>query len=109
MEKERRTELNSMNYLAFVSEFMASKTALTDNYLSQDRRRLVSRFGIVWGLQRNYLGRFSLDLNLGIGYLVAKGTRFHNGQSTTKTVAIPTSIGQLNLGIWLNKRKVEDD
>jgi hypothetical protein len=109
MEREKRTEMNSMNYVSFVSEFMASKAALTDDYFDEDSRRLISRFGIAWGLQRNYRGRFSLDLNLGFGYLISKGTRSSNGQTTSRTITMPTSMGQLTLGIWLNKRKVEED
>ena len=100
--------MNSMNYLAFISEFMASKAALTDEYVNEGNRRLISRFGIGWGLQRNYKGRFSLDLNFGIGYVISKGTWVDdNGQYQTRNINKATSMGQINLGIWLNKKKEE--
>ena len=100
--------MNSMNYLAFVSEFMASKAAIADDYVNEDSRRLVSKFGIAWGLQRNYAGRFSLDLNLGLGYLISKGTTINSNGRLVKNISMPTAMGQLNLGIWLNRRKVEE-
>ena len=107
-EKEKRTAMNSLNYLAFISEFMASKAALTDEYVNEGNRRLISRFGIGWGLQRNYKGRFSLDLNFGIGYVISKGTWVDdNGQYQTRNINKATSMGQINLGIWLNKKKEE--
>lgn len=108
MEMEKRTEMNSMNYVAAITEVIFSKMRLTDDYFDESDRRAISRFGIAWGFQRNYKGRFSLDLNLGLGYMVAKGTTYnYNGQVTTKTVTTPTMMGQFNIGFWLNREKEE--
>jgi hypothetical protein len=99
-----------MNYLAFISEFMASKAAIADGYLNEDNRRLISRLGIAWGLQRNFEKRFSLDLYLGFGYLISNGTTYNSGgQRIKRNITMPALLGQLNLGIWLNKRKTADD
>src|SRR5215213_6679834 len=73
MEMERRTEMNSMNYVAAVSEVIFSKMRLSTNYFDEWNRRAITRLGVVWGLQRNYRQRFSLDLNMGLGYMFAKG------------------------------------
>jgi hypothetical protein len=105
-EMEKRTEMNSMNYVTVMSEFIFSKMRLTTDYIDESKRRAISRFGVGWGFQRNYAQHFSLDLNLGFGYLLSKGTSYNwNGQLTTKTISTPTFMGQFNIGFWLNKSK----
>jgi hypothetical protein len=105
-EMEKRTEMNSMNYVTVMSEFIFSKMRLTTDYIDESKRRAISRFGVGWGFQRNYAQHFSLDLNLGLGYLLSKGTSYNwNGQLTTKTISTPTFMGQFNIGFWLNKSK----
>ncbi|MEO7044164.1 MAG: hypothetical protein ABI091_02570, partial [Ferruginibacter sp.] len=67
--------------------------------------RAVKKFGIAWGLQRNYKSRFSLDMNVGPGYFFAKVTRQNIiGQFATENTSGFTILGQVNLGFWLNKR-----
>lgn len=105
-EMEKRTEMNSMNYIAVMSEFVFTKMRLSNNYLDESSRRAISKFGVGWGFQRNYAQRFSLDLSLGVGYLMSKGTQYiSNGQSVKRNISMPTSMGQLNLGFWLNRKK----
>lgn len=108
MEMEKRTEMNSMNYIAFISEVIFSKMSLSDEYFNEENRRPITRLGVGWGLQRNYRQRFSLDLNLGLGYMFAKGTTYdYNYQTKEANVSIPTFMGQINLGFWLNRRNEE--
>ena len=105
-EKEKRTEMNSLNYVAPVWETVFSKSAVTESSLNEDKARAVHSVGVVWGLQRNYKSRFSLDLNLGAGYLFTKGTEIdYEGQQVSKNQSMFTPLGQLSLGFWLNKRK----
>jgi hypothetical protein len=105
-EMEKRTEMNSMNYVTIMSEIIFSKMRFTTSYVDESKRRAISRFGIGWGFQRNYAQHFSLDLNLGLGYLFSKGTTYDwNGQLTTKTISMPTAMGQLNIGFWLGQKK----
>ena len=105
-EMEKRTEMNSMNYVAFMGEIIFSKMRFSDDYIDESSRRAITRFGIGWGLQRNYAKHFSLDLNLGFGYLISKGTTSDwNGRLTTKTISVPTFLGQFNIGFWLNKKR----
>jgi len=86
-----RTEMNSLNYIApayMVTAIKISSATSTD---------IVHQIGVVWGFQRNYPGRFSLDFNIGAGYFFnAKG--FSNNQSFWP-------MSQLTLGIWLKKKK----
>ena len=103
---EKRTEMNSMNYVTVMSEFIFSKMRLTTDYIDESKRRAISRFGVGWGFQRNYTQHFSLDLNLGFVYLISKVTSYNwNGQLTNKTISTPTFMGHFNIGFWLNKSK----
>ena len=105
-EMEKRTEMNSMNYVTIMSEFIFSKMRLSDSYVDESSRRAISKFGVGWGFQRNYAQRFSLDLNLGVGYLISKGTQYMpNNQSMKRNISMPTAMSQLNLGFWLNRKK----
>lgn len=79
---------------------------LSDTYVDETSRRAISRFGVGWGFQRNYAQHFSLDLNLGLGYLISKGTEYsYNGQPRTRNISLPTFMGQLNIGFWLGQKK----
>jgi hypothetical protein len=62
-------------------------------------------FGVAWGLQRNYNKRFSLDLNLGAGYIFTKTSTTVTGQFVNKIIGKTTTLGHVTLGFWINKRK----
>ena len=103
---EKRTEMNSMNNVAIMSEFILTKMRLSDNYTEESSRRVISKFGVGWGFQRNYAQHFSLDINLGLGYLISKGTQYvSSGQAVKKNISMPTTMGQLNIGFWLNRKR----
>ena len=105
--KGKRTEMNNLNYVSGVIEIGFSKGAISDQYVSEKNRRPVTKIAAVWGIQRNGARRFSLDLNLGIGYVFAKGTKYNEitWQPYSSRISQFTTLGQLNLGFWLNKRK----
>jgi hypothetical protein len=105
-EKGKRTALNSMNYVGAAWETFFSKSAMFDDSVSEENIRPVHSFGLVWGFQRNYRSRFSLDFNIGYGYLFTKGTEL-NGPDEFHRVNQSgfTSMGDLSLGFWLNKRR----
>src|SRR4029079_9599010 len=99
----------SMNYIALITEFIASKIPLSADYFEESSLPAVTRFGAAWGFQRNLAERFSIDLNLGLGYLTARGTRYNgSGQLVKRTITAPSLIGQLNLGFWINKKNAEE-
>lgn len=105
-DKGKRTAMNSLNYLAPVVLADYTKDAITSDQVEEASRRLVTTIGGVWGMQRNYGSRFSLDLYLGVGYTFGKGTEVDlNGQTSTKQVATPNLIGQLSIGFWLNRAR----
>ena len=88
--KGARTEMNSLNYFG---------PLFNGNYLkatSNSDGNLVSVIGAIWGMQRNYPKRFSLDFNLGLGYLF-NAPVFKNNNSLYP-------IAQVTLGFWLNKK-----
>jgi hypothetical protein len=103
LERGKNVALNSGNYLAglFRTDFPKRY------YLNQEgeidrRRKPVFGLGVVVGMQRNYKGRFSLDLNIGLGHSLEKGYTDPAGESTTHNSQfyLPAKI---SLGIWLNK------
>jgi hypothetical protein len=102
----KRTEMNNLNYIAPVFQTYFSRGGISSDYYNEQKRRAITAIGALWGIQRNYPKRFSLDLNLGLGYLFTKGTTLNNaGEVVKKNVGLVTALGQLNLGFWLNKRK----
>lgn len=104
--KGKRTEMNSLNYLCPILEIYFSKDAISTSHYVENNRRAITSVGLAWGFQRNYKKRFSLDFNWGVGYLFAKATLPNNaGQTITERVAQFTTVGQFNLGFWLNKIK----
>lgn len=105
--KGKRTETNNLNYLGSVLQTVFSNGALSDKYVHEENRRPINSIGAVWGIQRNGRKRFSFDLNLGIGYVFAKGTKYDviTGSSYSSPVSQFTTLGQLNLGFWVNQRK----
>ena len=103
--KGKNTKMNNLNYVSFIFE----TTLITEKILFVDhvekKYPAINKFGIAWGLQRNYKSRFSLDLNVGPYYLFAKVTRQNStGEFITENVDEFTILGQINLGFWLNKR-----
>jgi hypothetical protein len=50
-------------------------------------------------LQRNFEKHFSVDLNLGLGYLSSKET-IYTTRAETVNVGQLTFLGQLNIGFW---------
>ncbi len=106
LAKGKRTEMNSMNYVTAVYESVFSKRHTHNiNYIEKNIRPIHS-LGLAWGLQRNYKKRFSLDLNLGLGYLFTTETVPTGfGMTIKENVGQITPMGQINIGLWLNKKK----
>jgi len=88
---EKNTAKNSANYFALLA-ILGSKPLNKDrNYVQSYNQALVNT-GVVWGMQRNYPSGFSLDLNIGIGYL-------KDGSDL-----LISPVGELNIGWWLGKK-----
>lgn len=105
-KKGKRTEINSLNYLSPTIGTIFSKSRISSSHYIENNRRPISTVGVVWGLQRNYKKRFSLDFNLGLGYLFTTATLPDNtGQTVKENITKFSTLGQINLGFWLNKRK----
>lgn len=101
--KEKRIEMNNLNYVSFIltTTLIAEKIKLVD-YTEKNHRDL-KELGIAWGFQRNYKSRFSLDLNAGIGCFFTKSLTIGTGGLVTESIVKFTTLGQVNLGFWLNK------
>ena len=103
-DKGKRTALNSMNYLSFIYEATFTDDRIDVSDYDEEKVRPIHQIGICWGIQRNYASRFSL--NLGFGYFYTKVTTPDStGQPISDHTSGLNTIAQINLGIWLNKRK----
>lgn len=99
----KRVEKNSGNYLSGYAQLIYSKMPLGNSYYEENKRRPLTVLGACWGMQRNYKGHFSLDLNLGLQCRFAKSSYPDNSNivvSGIRTEFLPA--GGLTLGIWLN-------
>ena len=105
-DKGRRTALNSMNYMGVVYEVIITDNRIAVSDYEEEKMRPIHQLGICWGIQRNYASRFSLNLQLGLGYFYTKVTTPDAaGQPVAGHKDGLNTMGQLNLGIWLNDRK----
>ena len=103
-EAGKRVEKKSLNFVAPVFEGHLTKRPFAGSDFAEENRRMLTTIGGVWGMQRNYAGRFSLDIYAGLGYSFGKTTEYISAnQTTTKTEAIPAVIAQINIGVWLGK------
>ena len=100
--KGKRIEMNSMNYVTLVTDASFYK----DNRYDLNKSRIMKTLGAAWGFQRNYPKRFSLDINVGIGYAFGKETILnYPGEYSDISYSEFTTIGQISLGFWLNRKK----
>lgn len=88
----KNTANNSANYIAFLV-LVGSQPLNKDTDYDLRLNNGILNTGVVWGIQRNYRKHFSLDLNLGLGYVKAGSL---DGFSP---------IGEFNIGFWLGKKK----
>jgi hypothetical protein len=103
--KDKFTRLNSGNYFGATVQTYLSKVRLDSDQLEESKRRPVTTIGAIWGMQRNYAKRFSLDINLGAGYRFASVlTEDINNNFVRRNEGRFTLIADIGIGIWLNKR-----
>lgn len=94
-QKEKNIDHNSANYISFLARYGYSGITYyygdLGNYSIKQASNLAN-FGIVWGIQRNYKNRFSLDCSVGPGlYAPIVNNEFD-------------LIADISLGIWLGKK-----
>jgi hypothetical protein len=105
-DKGYTTSLNNMNYFSFVYIPTVTDVAISDAYVDETRKRVVHTIGVVWGFQRNYRNRISLDLYIGPGCMIGKSTDINaSGQYYSKVGIAPTIVSTITMGLWLNKRR----
>lgn len=92
-EAGKNIKRNSANYFAVSGKYGYSiETYYPENGSTIKTTTAVYDAGIVWGLQRNYKNRFSIDFNIGPSIL--------NPLINQEFVL----LSNLSLGIWLGKR-----
>lgn len=102
--KDKRTQMNSMNYINAVFQSVFSKHPFYTG-ISETHYRAINSLGLVWGFQRNYQKRFSLDLYAGLGYTFARSIYQLDPQVARKGFGTISPLGQINIGFWLNKKR----
>jgi hypothetical protein len=102
VEKEKRFEKNSMNYVAAAFELIYTRMPILGSSFFSTQRRPVNTYGVLWGFQRNYKSRFSLDFNIGPGLQIANTSTSSFRESYQSSGF--TLMSQINLGIWLGSR-----
>jgi hypothetical protein len=106
-KKGKSIQRNSMNYISPLIKTEISKREMASIYSgfpSQKTHRPIITSGLVWGLQRNYSRHFSLDINFGAGYLFVNDRAHRSGEFGRVNTSGFTTVGQVSLGFWLNKR-----
>lgn len=105
LDRRKRVAMNSANYLSgfFRTEFPYRYYWTNDGNVDKIRKP-IHALGVTVGMQRNYKGRFSLDMNIGFGHTIEPAYTDPSGLSFTRNGQFYFP-GRLSLGIWLNKRK----
>jgi hypothetical protein len=105
-KRAKRIDMNSLNYFAGIYEIIFTANRIFDSDYEEENRRPIHVFGLMWGMQRNYKKRFSLDLNIGPGYLFSRTTTPDDtGEPIKGNGGKFTLLSHINLGLWLNKPK----
>ncbi len=105
-DKKLKTELNNLNYVGAAFEVHRSKIPSRTYYGIEPEKRAIYKVGIVWGLQRNYSHRFSMDLNCGAGYLFSrdKYLDYFSNPIRINNESLITIMGHLAIGFRLNSK-----
>ena len=104
----RPTRLNSMNFIGVMYSGLYSKNIISDGY-EVYHPKFIGSAGVMWGIQRNYKGKFSLNLAIGPGLAFTHELYYDNniGDVNTRGVTEFTTVGEITLGIWLKKMKLD--
>jgi hypothetical protein len=97
---------NSYNYVCPTFETSLSKKYIL-LYNSEELKRIsIYKIGALWGIQRNYSNRFSVDCNIGVGYISYKTkSEVIPNAITVNQVGIIRPMGHLNFGFYLGNKK----
>jgi hypothetical protein len=93
--KEKNITHNSANYISLLAKYAYSGVTYyygdQGNYSIKQASHMPD-FGIVWGIQRNYKNRFSIDCSVGPSFY----SSFVNNEFNL--------IADISLGIWLGRK-----
>lgn len=102
----KRTAMNSMNYIAPLYTIAFSNWSVSKDYYGEEKRRLFHNLALVWGFQRNYEKRFSIDVNVGPGFAFVNTTLYDQNYQPTGTELVTSFelAAQVRIGFWLNRK-----
>ncbi|MBS1743757.1 MAG: hypothetical protein JST81_12050 [Bacteroidetes bacterium] len=82
-----------------------SKKKNSSSFFVEDNRRAIYSAGIIWGLQRNYKSRFSVEEYAGLVYHFTHGRKPEGYRIVAEQVSKFSFMTHIQVGFWLNKRK----
>lgn len=100
LNKDKRWEKNSMNYLGFRTALQYTERPLEVD-ASENQFRLLTSLSFVWGLQRNYSRNFSLDFFAGPGGAIGADDAAFSYDEKGNTRFTPTLTLSLTIGFWI--------
>ncbi|AXY74977.1 DUF3575 domain-containing protein [Paraflavitalea soli] len=104
-ERGKRVAMNSLNYIApFFRSSFPRRNYINSSGEFERKRRAIYATGATFGLQRNFRSRFSLDMNIGLGYMIEGRYTDDEGIASYNNNQFYFP-GRISFGIWLNKRK----
>ncbi|RYD91576.1 MAG: hypothetical protein EOP50_14080 [Sphingobacteriales bacterium] len=110
-DKGLRTDHNNLNFVGPIYQLYSACGGYGGPDYASTESSLLHNIGFVWGFQRNYPKRFSLELGLGIGYMFGDEVYYTYSNTppfqpvrTVRSRNDYTVLGQFSLGFWLGKR-----
>ena len=98
-----------MNYLSGLGQLIYTPAPVDVVHPEQPGRRLIYAVGALYGLQRNYNSRISLDINFGVGGFFGSD-RLVTFDNTNQPVirSVPATraslLARITFGIWLGRK-----
>lgn len=101
LRADKMNMLNSYNYVCPVFELSFSKKNVMLFNDINNKYTATNKIGALWGMQRNYKSHFSLDFNIGVGYISYNTKReISPNQFLNIQVSTIRPMGHLNLGFY---------
>ena len=104
LAKGKRTERNSLNFVSVLVGTSYTRRPVSFDYGRSRSLRFVHQAAMLWGLQRNYAGRFSFELNTGAGVYMGESNEGGSAPIRSYRVTAFRPVIQFSMGLWLNRK-----
>jgi hypothetical protein len=105
LRAKKLNERNSYNYVCPIIETSFGKRSFLLYETPNIQNTVIYKIGALWGIQRNYKSRFSLDFNIGVGYKTFETIKEIPPSSFSKLrVSTVGLLGHLNVGFYIGPK-----